>query len=55
MYRRYFERLKKIFCVYLSPVSAKFALTVKNVIMMIQVFFFQNDPFFVLGDLICQT
>ena len=46
-----FKRLKlRFLCIYLPPLSAKCALTVKNLIKMIKIFIPNDYSFYVLGD-----
>ena len=40
----------KFFCVYLPPLSAKCALTVKNVVKMIKILFQSDHSFYDLWD-----
>ena len=46
-----FKKIKLRFCcIYLPPLSARCALTVKNVIKMIKMFFPKDCSFYILGD-----
>ena len=46
-----FKRLKlRFLCIYLPPLPAKCALTVKNLIKMIKIFIPNDYSFYILGD-----